>query len=80
VQLQLGDALRDRNPRTGQKTGAHAIGNRAEAQIETGWLNLIRCKRSAGTNGALLRERRNYAVGQNSAVRSCEGQSHLQAI
>ena len=61
-----------------RKAMVHAIGNRAEAQIETGGLNLVDIERPRGANPALLRQRRDHAVGQNSLLRSCEVKNHLR--
>src|SRR5262249_2531934 len=79
VQFQFGDALRHGDAGAWQKTGAYAAGNRPQTQIETGRLNLVRIERPGGANPALLGQRRDHAVGQNSSFRSCEAQSHLQA-
>jgi hypothetical protein len=76
VELQIGDALRDRGARAGQKTRTHPIGDRAEAQIETRRLNLICRERIARMNPARLRQRRDHAVGKNALIRGFECGRH----
>ena len=61
---------------TGQEACAHAIGDGAEAQVEARRLNLAGGERIGGANSALLRQRRDHAVGQNSLLCRGEGERH----
>ena len=76
VQLQFGDAARDRRARPRQETRAHAVGDGTQAQVEARRLNLIGGERIAGANSARLRQGRNHAVGQNSLLCRREGERH----
>ena len=76
VQLQFGNAARDRRAGTGQETCAHAVGDGAQAQVEARRLNLAGGERIGGANSALFRQGRNHAVGQNSLLCRREGERH----
>ncbi len=73
VEFQFGDPLRDGGARAGQKTGAHAIGDGAETQIEARRLDLIGRERIARHNRAVAFKRRDHAVGQDSLIGRREG-------
>ena len=64
VQLQLVDALGHRRARPGQKTGAHAIGDIAEPEIEARGLDLAFNEWIGGQNQAVVRHRRDHAIRQ----------------
>ena len=66
MQLQFVDALGDRRAGTGQETGADAIGDVAEAQIEARRLDLALDKGIGRQDQPRIRHRRDHAVGQNS--------------
>ena len=66
MQFQFVDALGHCRARTGQKTGAHAIGDIAEPQIEARGLDLAFDKGIGRQDQPRIRHRRDHAVGQNS--------------
>ncbi len=66
MQLQFVDALGDGGARTGQETGAHPVGDVAEAQVEARGLDLAFDKGIGRQDQARIRHRRNHAVGQDS--------------
>ena len=76
VQLQFGDAARDRAARPRQETRAHPIGDGAEAQVQARRLDLIGGELPGGGNPARLRQRRDQAVGKNALVSGRKGKRH----
>jgi hypothetical protein len=77
MQLELVDALGDGDAGPRQKACAHAIGDRAKPQVETGRLDLAGSKRIVRANAAVRRQFRDHAVGQNSTVGWCKGERHV---
>ena len=68
MQLEFSDPLRHRDARPRQEAGAHPIGDGAKSQVDTRGLDLIGRKRSRRHDGAVLRQRRNHAVGQDAVI------------
>ncbi len=68
MQLQLGDALPHGDARPGQKAGAHPVGDGAEPQVNARGLDLIGRKLLRRRDGAVRRQRRDHAVGQDAVI------------
>ena len=68
VQFQFVDALADRRFRSGQETRPHPVGDRTQAQVDAGRLNLVGVERDRRDDGAARNQRGNHAVGQDAFV------------
>ena len=76
VHLQFGDTAPDGGTRAGQKARAHAVRDRAKAQVEARRLDLVRSEGVGSLNSARLRQGRYHAVGQDSLVGRRKGERH----
>ncbi len=75
VQLEIVDALLDRGAAR-QKARAHAVGDRAETQVEARRLDLVSGKRPRRQDRAVRGQRGDHAVGQNALVLIGESECH----
>ena len=69
VHSEFGEPVGDRAPGTGQERGAHAVGHRAEAQIEAGGLHLFGQDRRFGGDLARIDHGGDLLAGKNAGHR-----------
>ena len=79
MQLQIVDAFGDGGARPGQEARAHAIGGRAEPQIEARGLDLVLHEFVFGEDRAVADERADHLVGQDAPLIHCKGERHVRA-
>ena len=80
MQLEFVDTLGDRDLRPRQEAGTDAIGNRAEAEIEAGGLDLAFDEVVFGQDQPGLSHCLDHAVGQDSIGIGGEGERHSQVL